>query len=314
MYFADFSPKYLLLSADYAENEGLSLHEKSKIVIERYRNEIIEYCQKTEKNTPIAGANSYYNFILWRNAPKTNIADNTEDNLFSTICQSMTPYKESGIFDIYIRNKEVLADQSLERFVKRMCQIRASIMKKPIFLDNTVDALLNPSLDKKDENAILKLTIENELAYDQYYRMMEFLENIYTSITGDSIKNEDKGFIYYYFEWQKGTFSTTAACKEGNMSRRTFYNYIDEFEKHPYYPEFCKAYFTELINKEKKGPITFDLDEYYKETEHFFNKDYIDINYLDQLEIDELCEKYSIVSTLDAYRYFLAVKKKLKIK
>ena len=46
MFFADFTPKYYLVDADYNENNGLSIQEKSKIVIKNYRKEIKDYCLK----------------------------------------------------------------------------------------------------------------------------------------------------------------------------------------------------------------------------------------------------------------------------
>ena len=45
MFFADFTPKYYLVDADYNENNGLSIQEKSKIVIKNYRKEIKEFCK-----------------------------------------------------------------------------------------------------------------------------------------------------------------------------------------------------------------------------------------------------------------------------
>ena len=57
MFFADFTPKYYLISADYNEHEGLSIQEKSKIVIEHYREEIKNYCSKEGITPPATAAN-----------------------------------------------------------------------------------------------------------------------------------------------------------------------------------------------------------------------------------------------------------------
>ena len=94
MFFADFTPKYYLVDADYNENEGLSIQEKSKIVIENYRKEIKDYCLKEGITPPVTAANDNYYIILWRNLSKTNIADNTEDTLIDEMCKSINQYKD----------------------------------------------------------------------------------------------------------------------------------------------------------------------------------------------------------------------------
>ena len=40
---------------------------------------------------------------------------------------------------------------------------------------------------------------------------------------------------------------------KGNMTRRTLYRYFDEFERHPFFAEYCNL-FPELIDRPQKDP------------------------------------------------------------
>lgn len=314
MFFADFTPKYYLVSADYNDCEGLSIQEKSRLIINRYREEIAKYCGDNQIMLPVTAGNDNYYIILWRNLPKTNIADNTEDTLINQMCKSISQF-QNELFDVYIKDLNTLADNSIENFIRRLCVIKKHTNKKPIFLDNTTSTLLTPKFISDSKEDMETLAKQTYLSIIEYDNMIGFLENLYSSVKGISINNEDNGFIQYYFEWQVGNISAETACKElGNMSKRTFYKYVAEFESHPFYPEHCKLHLSDLLDKEKKGPVAIDLQEFYDEVISLFAEKTIDINGLNEINTDDICKKYSLASTLDVYRTLLTAKKKLKIK
>ena len=89
MYFLDTYPRYYLVSADFQTHKELSLQGKTRLVIEEYQEELRAYYEKEGKTPPLTSVMSRYFIILWRNLPKTNIDDNTEDTLFEMMCQSM---------------------------------------------------------------------------------------------------------------------------------------------------------------------------------------------------------------------------------
>ena len=314
MFFADFTPKYYLISADYNEYEGISIQEKSRLIINRYRKEIAKYCNDNQIMLPVTAGNDNYYIILWRNLPKTNINDNTEDTLINQMCNSIDQF-QNELFDVYIKDLNTLADGSIEKFIRRLCLIKKHTNKKPVFLDNTTDALLTPkyvSDSKEDMETLAKQTFLASMEYDN---LIGFLENLYSSIIGNKVDEAEKGFIYYYFEWQIGNITAETACKElGNMSKRTFYKYATEFEAHPFYSEHCKLHLSDLLDKEKKGPVAIDLQEFYDEVVSMFAEKTIDINSLNEINTADICKKYSLASTLEVYRILLTAKKKLKIK
>lgn len=314
MFFVDFSPKYYLVSADYNEHEGLTLQEKSRLIIQRYREEIAKYCEDNQTMLPATAGNDNYYIVLWRNLPKTNISDNTEDVLIDQMCRSIANYNNE-LFDVFIRDLDVLANGSIDTFIRRLCMIKKYTQKKPTFLDGTTNSLLSPKYISDSKEDIEALARQTYLASVEYNNMINFMENLYTSINGCYVNKDDNGFIASYFQWQKGEITAETACKVlGNMSKRTFYKYAAEFEAHPFYLEHCKIYFSELINKEKKGSISIDLQEFYNEAAPLFEEKKIDINSFNDINTDHICVKYSLASTLDVYRTLLAVKKKLKIK
>ena len=303
-----FFPRLFLLSADYEDNSGLSLQERTRIIRDECRQEAHKYHESLGQKMikPFVD----YCIVLWRDLPKTNIPDNTEDTLFNTFCKNIFLYSEYGLGLIYIKDKNTLANQSFERFVKRLCLLGVT---KPVFFDDTVDNLLTSRLKSYDDNDILDFVSKHMEENKEYTRIIMFLKKLYTSISGDTLDNEEKGFIYYYFEWQRGNISSDTACKElGNMSRRTFYRYIAEFEQHPYFAEYCKL-FPDLLDKPKKGPLSVDLEEFYNEVLPFFSGE-VNALIIENMNIDNICKKYSLASSIDVYRTFLAVKKKLKIK
>lgn len=152
--------------------------------------------------------------------------------------------------------------------------------------------------------------------------MISFMEKLYTTVTNDPIDYEVCQFIGYYFMWQAGEISAESACQElGNMSKRTFYKYVSEFESHPFYAEYEKIIGTPLWGSPKKGPLSVDLEQFYNDIikiypDGNFNMDFFKILQLGEIpdftREYELCEKYSIPTVLDLCRTFLAVKKKLK--
>lgn len=330
MYFLDTYPRYYLISADFQAHPELSLQEKTRLVIEEYQEELRAYYEKEEINPPLASARSRYFIILWRNLPKTNIDDNTEDTLFEMMCQSMANFKET-VFEVVIRDINVLADHSIEKFIRRLCLLKKYANIKPTFLDNTTDTLLTPKLKSTSDDDIKALAIQTAFSDMEYDRLLAFLENVYTSVKEESIENAEKGFIYYYYQIQKSKMVIAAVVDESFLNRRTLYRYFDEFEQHPYFPEYCKLY-PELINKPKKRPLDFNLQEFYKDATPLFtagsigalasdkdlSKDFWKQNSLlcdiADMKIDDLLEKYSLTCSIDAYRTWLAVKKKLKIK
>lgn len=330
MYFLDTYPRYYLISADFQAHPELSLQEKTRLVIEEYQEELRAYYEKEEINPPLASARSRYFIILWRNLPKTNIDDNTEDTLFEMMCQSMANFKET-VFEVVIRDINVLADHSIEKFIRRLCLLKKYANIKPTFLDNATDTLLTPKLKSTSDDDIKALAIQTAFSDMEYDRLLAFLENVYTSVKEESIENAEKGFIYYYYQIQKSKMVIAAVVDESFLNRRTLYRYFDEFEQHPYFPEYCKLY-PELINKPKKRPLDFNLQEFYKDATPLFtagsigalasdkdlSKDFWKQNSLlcdiADMKIDDLLEKYSLTCSIDAYRTWLAVKKKLKIK
>lgn len=330
MYFLDTYPRYYLISADFEAHPELSLQEKTRLVIEEYQEELRAYYEKEGITPPSASAMSRYFIILWRNLPKTNIDDNTEDTLFETMCQSMENFKDT-VFEVVIRDINVLADHSIEKFIRRLCMLKKYANIKPTFLDNTTDTLLTPKLESVSDDGIKALAIQTAFSDMEYDRLLAFLENVYTSVKEESIENAEKGFIYYYYQIQKSKMVIAAVVDESFLNRRTLYRYFDEFEQHPFFPEYCKLY-PELINKPKKRPLDFNLQEFYKDATPLFtegsigalasdkdlSKDFWKQNSLvcdiADMKIDDLLEKYSLTCSIDAYRTWLAVKKKLKIK
>ena len=202
---------------------------------------------------------------------------------------------------------------------------------KPIFLDNTTDTLLTPKLESVSDDGIKALTIQTAFSMAEYDRLIEFLENIYTTVKEEPIESTDKEFIYYYYQIQQSKKVIAAVVDESSLNRRTLYRYFDEFEQHPFFAEYCKL-FPELIDKPKKRPLDFNLQEFYKDATPIFmegsigalasdkdlHKDFWKQNALlcniADMKIDDLLEKYSLTCSIDAYRTWLAVKKKLKIK
>lgn len=314
MFFVNTIPEYYLISADFEEYPELTLYEKEKLVIENFKKEILDYNQKEGTNPSLTCSNSNYYFVLWRNLPKTNISDNTEDYLFQEICRNILKY-DNPVFTVNIKDINALADGSVEKFIKRLCLLKKYTQKKPVFLDGTDEALIAPSFESILPDELQKYMVQIAASNTEYDRIIEFLEKIYTSVTKESVDSEENGFIHYYFEWQKGNLSVEAACKElDGMSKRTFYKYVAEFEQYPLYSQFCKLHIDDLIKKEKKGPLIVDPEEFYKDAAPLFQGKEFDTISLDLLDTTSICTTYSLPSSLDTYRMFLAVKKKLKIK
>ena len=330
MFFLDTYPRYYLVSADFETHPELSLQEKTRLVIEEYQEELSAYYEKEGKTPPWASAMSRYFIILWRNLPKTNIDDNTEDTLFEMMCQSMANFKDT-VFEVVIKDINVLANHSIEKFIRRLCMIKKYASIKPIFLDNTTDTLLTPKLESVSDDGIKAFAIQTAFSDSEYDRLLTFLENVYTSVKEEPIESATKEFIYYYYQIQQSKMVIAAVVDESSLNRRTLYRYFDEFEQHPFFAEYCKL-FPELIDKPKKRPLAFDLETFYKDATPLFTEGSIETLALDKdlskdfwkqntllcniadMKIDDLLEKYSLTCSIDAYRTWLAVKKKLKIK
>ena len=202
---------------------------------------------------------------------------------------------------------------------------------KPIFLDNTTDTLLTPKLESVSDDGIKAFAIQTAFSDSEYDRLLTFLENVYTSVKEEPIESATKEFIYYYYQIQQSKMVIAAVVDESSLNRRTLYRYFDEFEQHPFFAEYCKL-FPELIDKPKKRPLAFDLETFYKDATPLFTEGSIETLALDKdlskdfwkqntllcniadMKIDDLLEKYSLTCSIDAYRTWLAVKKKLKIK
>ena len=330
MYFLDTHPRYYLVSADFQAHKELSLQEKTRLVIEEYQEELRAYYEKEGKTPPLASVMSRYFIILWRNLPKTNIDENTEDTLFEMMCQSMANFKDT-VFEVVIKDINVLANHSIEKFIRRLCMIKKYASIKPIFLDNTTDTLLTPKLESVSDDGIKAFAIQTAFSDSEYDRLLTFLENVYTSVKEEPIESTNKEFIYYYYQIQQSKMVIAAVVDESSLNRRTLYRYFDEFEQHPFFAEYCKL-FPDLIDKPKKRPLDFNLQEFYKDATPIFtegsigalasdkdlHKDFWKQNSLlcniADMKIDDLLEKYSLTCSIDAYRTWLAVKKKLKIK
>lgn len=334
---------YYLYVADY------DAQEMPKIMAQNYTT-LIKHCKNKNRKIPEHLDNPLFHIILWRNLPKTNIADNTEDTLFRKICESIKQY-DSDFRSLYIRDLDTLANGSIETFIQRICHLKSYYNKKPIFLDNTLDSLFNyrPLQKPSITNAMQGFRRENE----EYENLVGFLENLYVTVKENPIVQNEEGFIHYYFEWQKGNMLVKDILEKlGNMSKRTFYLYVNEFEAHPYYYEYCKLYFLDLIDKEKKGPMSINWQEYYDEINPFCcdinlvtyeeikedvdlltemglfepEEPYVPCDPIIKKEIDidafkafakgirHIREKYCIANAIDAYRLWLTAKKKLKIK
>lgn len=330
MYFLDTYPRYYLVSADFQAHKELSLQEKTRLVIEEYQEELRAYYEKEGKTPPLASVMSRYFIILWRNLPKTNIDDNTEDTLFEMMCQSIASFKNT-VFEVVIRDINTLADHSVEKFIKRLCMLKKYTDTKPVFLDNTTDTLLNPKLESVSDADIKALTIQTAFSVAEFDRLVAFLENVYISVKEEPIESATKEFIYYYYQIQQSKMVIAAVVDGSSLNRRTLYRYMDEFEQHPFFAEYCKLY-PELIDKPKKRPLAFDLEAFYKDATPIFTTDSINALTSDKdlskdfwkqnsllcdiadMKIDDLLQKYSLTCTIDAFRTWLAVKKKLKIK
>ncbi|MCI8865273.1 MAG: hypothetical protein HFG60_08285 [Lachnospiraceae bacterium] len=125
---------------------------------------------------PLASAMSRYFIILWRNLPKTNIDNNTKDTLFKMMCQSIEHLKGT-VFEVVIRDINVLADHSVEKFIKRLSMLKKYANMKPIFLNNTTDTLLTPNLETVSDDGIKAFAIQTAFSDMEYDRLMAFLEN-----------------------------------------------------------------------------------------------------------------------------------------
>lgn len=334
---------YYLVNLDYNKRSELTVREKSKSALEICKKHFNKFVEKRRSNKLPSYAYDCSYIIFWRNLPKSNIPDNTEDTLFLTLCKNIRNFYLGSCI---VQKLDVLANGSIETFIQRFCLMKKLLNREPRFLDNTTDSLFKPKAE--DLETPQGLIQGFKRSTEEYNHLINFLENLYVSVKGQEIINENYGFIHYYFEWQKGNMLVKdVLAKLGNMSKRTFYLYVNEFEHHPYYPEYCKIYFMDLIEQEKKGPIDIDWQEYYNdvaslyEDNSFFTditpqmvldehskkfppsedfilkncqKKEIDINSFDQINVEHICKKYNLTSPLDVYRLYLTAKKKLKIK
>lgn len=332
---------YFLTSADFSQNPELSLKEKTALVIKDTQSILL----KPKGTKPPAQLyNDLFHIILWRELPKTNIIDNTEETLFQKTCEQIIQYHPLFI-DFYVKDAETLANSSLETFIQRICFLKKHYSINPVFCDETTEAM--KLWEDLSENSFKNILLRYERNKNAYNNLLKFLENLYVTIKKTPLNKQEPGFVHYYFEWQKGTMLVKEILTNlGNMSKRTFYQYVNEFEAHPYYSEYCKLYIVDLIDKEKKGPLDIDWQSYYDEvlpifkdkemvtydyeeyltlpgyndnpdkTFHFSLKKKVNTDAFMELAIplSAIQEKYNLPSTLDVYRTWLTAKKKLKIK
>ena len=101
---------------------------------------------------------------------------------------------------------------------------------KPIFLDNTTDTLLTPKLESVSDDGIKALTIQTAFSMAEYDRLIDFLENIYTSVKEEPIESTDKEFIYYYYQIQQSKMVIAAVVDGSSLHLR--YNHSEK--KHRY--------------------------------------------------------------------------------
>lgn len=272
--------------------------------------------------------------------------------------------KTVGPFLLNIRNTDTLANGSVERFIKRYCLLKKHFYNQPIVFDLDIipdnrapfieagkfsgeeipSPKKTPEMDKTEHEKLLldwstiidPLEEEKDRQLEQWLEitheerkkadeLIAFLEKLYIAVTDDSIEHEENNFIYYYFQWQMGKISVEAACRElNNMSKRTFYNYVSEFEAHPFFPEYEKIYFYPLFEKPKKGPLSIDLEQFYADIMEIYPNSDFQLSktygfYLSSRKSDysaeyRLCDKYNIPTVLDLCRTFMTVCRKLKIK
>lgn len=336
---------YFLTTADYNLYPDISLYEKSIIALKQSKEMIQEYNEfNRTKEYPLCLYDCSH-IVFWKNVPKSNIPNNTEDALFLAMCENTRTFRFGSFI---IQNLDVLASGSTDTFIKRLCIMKNFYHWMPEFLDNTTSTLFD--LHAHNANSLsFTETIQNiRRSEEEYTSLIGFLKNLYESVNGKLCSTEKNGFIHYYFEWQKGNIMVKdVLIKLGNMSKRTFYLYVNEFEHHPYYPEYCKLYFSDLIEKEKKGPHEIDWQDYYDdvaplykenalvtpitredidaifydtllptedEIQHLLQQTKLDFNAFYQIKVDHICQKYDLASPIDVYRLLLTAKRKLKIK
>lgn len=257
-------------------------------------------------------------------------------------------------FYVNIRNSDTLAAGSVPRFIQRYCLMNKCLHIRPVVYDldlipddlslflkageipdvsfpdedaENYDQRFQEAIaefDRQDEEKDIQLeqwseaTAKERTAINQ---MLSFLDTMYEQITQETITDESKDFLYYYWQWQLGKIGVEPACRElNNMSKRSFYNYVYAFESHPYYVEYQKILFPLLADKAKKGALQFDTEQMYSDIlELYPNADFqflapgvlIHGNYKNDFTAEyALCDKYNLSSLLELSRAFLAVKQK----
>lgn len=360
---------YFIIAADIDSYPELPLWEKRELIISDFREEIEAFYQKSEIMPPNEYLSDYKYIVLWRNLPKTNIPNNTEDALFGTMCRNEYDRTWKGIkqgngfvmpFLINVRNTDTFADGSIEKFIKRYCMVKKYFSTQPLVYDldmipdsrksfgeiqhQVQQAVPPPNLEGLSPEEAMKAQDEAFRKMQEYFNEVErlnsiwiektqgereqadliisFLSRLYTTVTNDSVDYEECPFIHYYYQWQMGNISVESACQElGNMSKRTFYKYVTEFEAHPYFVEYEKIYWNALWELPKKGPLSVDLEQFHSDIIQIypdgeFKLDGRKMSYggtlPDYTREYKLCEKYSIPTIFELQRTFLAVKKKLK--
>lgn len=325
-FFAFRENMYLITSGDYLQfPDDMSYIERQKILKDKARKQLEEHYRKQNKEYLISDSQI---LIFWRNTPKTFIDTNNNEYLFYTMCQKIKEVTEQGEpFRVYIDNMNTFAEGSIEIFIRRLCMLYAVTKNRPIFLDNEkIEKNIEKEYAEASKYTDCKLvaTAIAELFADeesdkQYANTISFLNAVLVAVCGgtafDTSAYEKENFITQYLLWQFGEITVETACITlGNMSRRTFYKYVAEFEESPLYAQFMYLFEKELRGKGRKGYLPEDWDDYLEKTLPRVKE--VSEGVFESIPIDEIaiCKEYNLYCEMDVERVRLAVEKKVKAK
>lgn len=325
-FFAFRENMFVITSGDYLEfPDDMVYIERQKIVKDRARKQIQEFKKRQGKECFVDDSQI---IILWKNTPKTFIDTNNNEYLFYCMCEKIKETTAQGSsFKVYIDNMDTFADGSVETFIRRLCLLYKATKTRPIFLDSEV---AEKNLEKEYAEvskyteydfiakAMAELFSENEND-TQYANMINFLNAVLIAVCGgkafDTTAFEKENFITQYLKWQLGVVTVETACVTlGNMSRRTFYKYVAEFEESPLYAQFMYLNESELRNRGRKGYLPEDWDDYLDKTMPKAKE--ISSGVFEPIPMDEIkiCKQYNLYCEMDIWRVRLAVEKKAKAK
>lgn len=325
-FFAFRENMFIITSGDYLEfPDDMAYIEKQKIVKDRVKKQLKEYNEKQGKECLVYDSQI---IIFWRNTPKTFIDTNNNEYLFYYMCQKIQEVTARGdSFKLYVDSMKTFAEGSIETFIRRLCMLYKVTQNRPIFLDSEAT---ERNLQKEYAEAakytdceyittaIAELFSENEQD-KQYANIISFLNAVLIAVCGgtafDTTAYETENFITQYLQWQLGTVTVEMACVTlGNMSRRTFYKYVAEFEESPLYAQFMYLNENELKSRGRKGYLPEDWDDYLEKTLPRVKE--ISPGVFEPIPVDEIeiCKNYNLYCEMDVERVRLAVEKKAKAK